>query len=116
MIRALQRELAEQLPGGGYFEFWFGENGRQGKRRHRLDSPPHDPASSSQDLTPADIRLGPVDLEMLDALITAGTPPAHAAAAAGELPVPAATPRAGRRPQPHRRSASHRPNHGHHAT
>jgi hypothetical protein len=28
---------------------------------------------SEQDLTPADIRLGPADLETLDALITTGT-------------------------------------------
>ena len=30
MIRELRRELAEQLPGARYLEFWFGENGRQG--------------------------------------------------------------------------------------
>ena len=73
MIGDLQRELAQQLPGASHLEFWFGENGRQGKSRHRLGSPPDDPASSEQDLTPADIRLGPADLEMLDALITTGT-------------------------------------------
>ena len=73
MTGELQRELAEQLPGASHFELWFGENGREGKSRHRLGSPPDDPASSEQDLTPADIRLGPVDLEMLDALITTGT-------------------------------------------
>ena len=73
MIGELQRELAEQLPGAGHLEFWFGENGRQGKVRHRLGSPPDDPARSEQDLTPADIRLGPADLEMLDELITTGT-------------------------------------------
>ena len=73
MIRELQHELAEQLPGASHLEFWFGENGRQGKSRHRLGSPPDDPATSKQDLTPADIRLGPADLEMLDALITTGT-------------------------------------------
>jgi Arc/MetJ-type ribon-helix-helix transcriptional regulator len=69
MIRELQRELAEQLPGASHLEFWFGENGRQG----RTGPPQDDPARSEQDLTPAHIRLGPVDLEMLDALITAGT-------------------------------------------
>jgi len=73
MIGELQRELAEQLPGASHLELWFGENGRQGKSRHRLSSPPDDPASSDQDLTPADIRLGPADLEMLDALIITGT-------------------------------------------
>ena len=73
MIGELQHELAEQLPGASHLEFWFGENGRQGKSRHRLGSPPDDPAGRQQDLTPADIRLGPADLEMLDALITTGT-------------------------------------------
>ena len=73
MIGDLQRELAQQLPGASHLEFWFGENGQQGKTRHRLGSPPGDPPSSEQDLTPADIRLGPADLEMLDALITTGT-------------------------------------------
>jgi hypothetical protein len=80
MIGELQRELAEQLPGASHLEFWFGENGRQGQRRLRLGSPPDDPARSEQDLTPVDIRLGPVDLEMLDALITAGTAASRAEA------------------------------------
>jgi hypothetical protein len=80
VIRELQRELAEQLPGAGYLEFWFGENGRQGRRRNRLGGPPDDPAGREQDLTPVDIRLGPVDLEMLDALITAGTAASRAEA------------------------------------
>jgi hypothetical protein len=80
MIGELQREVAEQLPGAGHLEFWFGENGRQGKVRHRLGSPPDDPAGSEQDLTPADIRLGPADLEMLDALITTGTAASRAQA------------------------------------
>jgi Arc/MetJ-type ribon-helix-helix transcriptional regulator len=72
-IRELQRELAEKLPGASHLEFWFGENGLQGRGRHRLGSPSDDPARTEQDLTPAHIRLGPADLEMLDALITAGT-------------------------------------------
>ena len=80
MIGELQRELAEQLPGAGHLEFWFGENGRQGKVRHRLGPPPDDPARNEQDLTPAEIRLGPADLEMLDALITAGTAASRAEA------------------------------------
>jgi hypothetical protein len=67
MIRELQHELAEQLPCASHLQFWFGENGRQGKT-----GPPH-PPRHEQDLTPAHIRLGPADLEMLDALITAGT-------------------------------------------
>jgi hypothetical protein len=73
MIRELQHELAKQLPGASHLEFWFGENGRQGKSRHRLSTPPDDPSRSKQDLTPAHIRLGPADLGMLDALITTGT-------------------------------------------
>jgi hypothetical protein len=80
VIRELQRDLAEQLPGASHLEFLFGENGRQGRSMHRLGSPPDDPARSSQDLTLADIRLGPVDLEMLDALITAGTAASRAEA------------------------------------
>jgi hypothetical protein len=85
MIRELQRELAEQLPGASHLEFWFGENGGQGKSRHRLGSPPEDPAGSKQDLTPAHIRLGPADLEMLDALITTGTAASRAQAVSSVL-------------------------------
>jgi hypothetical protein len=80
MIRELQHELEEKLPGASLLEFWFGENGRQGRSRHRLGSPPDDPARSEQDLTPAHISLGPADLEMLDALITAGTAASRAEA------------------------------------
>jgi len=80
MTGELQRELEENLPGASHLELWFGENGRQGKIRHRLGPPPDDPASSEQDLTPVHIALGPVDLEMLDALITAGTAASRAEA------------------------------------
>jgi Arc/MetJ-type ribon-helix-helix transcriptional regulator len=80
MIGELQHELAEQVPGAGHLEFWFGENGRQGKVRHRLGTPPDDPARSKQDLNLAHIRLGPADLEMLDALITTGTAASRAEA------------------------------------
>jgi hypothetical protein len=81
MLRELQHELAEQLPGASRLEFfWSGENGRQGRSRHRLGSPPDDPARSEQDLTPVDITLGLADLEMLDALITAGTAASRAEA------------------------------------
>jgi len=76
MIGDLQRELAQQLPGASHLEFWFGENGRQG----RSGPPRDDPATSKQDLTPAGIRLGPADLEMLDALITTGTAASRAEA------------------------------------
>jgi hypothetical protein len=80
MIRELQRELAGKLPGAGYLEFWFGENGRQGLTRHRLGCRPDDPARREQDLTPADVRLGTADLAMLDLLITAGTAASRAEA------------------------------------
>jgi hypothetical protein len=72
MIRALQRELTESPSGSSYLEFWFGENGRQGLSRHRLGCPPANLARREQDLTPVDIRLGPVDLGMLDTLMAAG--------------------------------------------
>jgi hypothetical protein len=80
MIGELQRQVAEQLAGASHLEFWFGENGRQGKVRHRLGTPPDDPAGGEQDLTPAHIRLGPADLEMLDALITTSTAASRAQA------------------------------------
>jgi hypothetical protein len=80
MIRELQRELAGKLPGAGYLEFWFGENGRQGLSRHRLGCQPDDPDRHEQDLTPADVRLGPADLAMLDVLITVGTSASRAEA------------------------------------
>ena len=44
------------------------------------DCPPDDPASRKQDLTPVDIRLGPVDLQMLETLITVGTAASRAEA------------------------------------
>ncbi len=80
MIRELQRKLAGKLPGASYLEFWFGENGRQGLSRHRLGCPPDDPARREQDLTPVDVRLGPVDLAMLDELITVGAAASRAEA------------------------------------
>ena len=80
-IGELERELAEKLPSTGYLElFWSGVNGRKGQGRHRLGAPPDDPASSDRDLTPADLRLGPADLETLDALITTGTAASRAEA------------------------------------
>jgi Arc/MetJ-type ribon-helix-helix transcriptional regulator len=81
MTRELHPEIAEQLPGAGYLElFWSGDNGRTGQRSVRLGAPPDDPAGSERDLTPTDIRLGPADLEMLDALITTGTAASRAEA------------------------------------
>jgi Arc/MetJ-type ribon-helix-helix transcriptional regulator len=73
MIRELRRELEEKVPGASSLEFWFGENGRQGRSRQRLGSRADDPARDEPDLAPAHIRLGPEDRATLDALITAGT-------------------------------------------
>jgi Arc/MetJ-type ribon-helix-helix transcriptional regulator len=73
ICRELHRDLAEQVPGARYLEFWFGgESGHQGRSRQRLGCAPDGPASLQRDLTPVDVRLGPADLEMLDTLITAG--------------------------------------------
>ena len=80
MISELHRELAENLPTGSHFEFCFGADGRQGRIMQGVGCPPDDPARRKQDLTPVDIRLGPVDPEMLDALITAGTAASRAEA------------------------------------
>ena len=71
MIRELPREVAEQVPGASYLEFCFGGGiGRHGRIRHRLGGSADDPAG--RDLTWVGIRVGPVDLEMLDTLIAAG--------------------------------------------
>jgi hypothetical protein len=80
MIRALQDELTQCPPGSSYLEFWFGEDGRQGRSRHRLGCPPDNPARPERDLTPVDVRLGPADLEMLDALIATVTAASRAEA------------------------------------
>jgi len=69
----LHRELAEKVPAARFLEFWFGgDTGHQGQTRQRLRCPPDTPARRERDLTPADVRLGPADREMLDTLITAG--------------------------------------------
>jgi hypothetical protein len=79
--RELHRELAETVPGARYLEFWFGgETGHQGRTRQRLRCPPDGPAGPERDLTPVDIKLAPLDLEMLDTLITAGTAASRAEA------------------------------------
>jgi Arc/MetJ-type ribon-helix-helix transcriptional regulator len=73
ICRELHRELAEKVPAARYLEFWFGgDTGYQGQSRQRLRCPPDNPARRERDLTVADVRLGPVDREMLDTLITAG--------------------------------------------
>jgi hypothetical protein len=76
MIRELQRDLAEQLPGASHLQFWFGENGRQG----RTGPPQDDPARSEQDLTAGSHQARTRDLEILDALITAITAASRAEA------------------------------------
>ena len=74
ICRELHRDLAEKVPGARYLEFWFGgETGHQGRSRQRLGYPPNGPSRRQRDLTLVDVRLGPVDLEMLDALITAAS-------------------------------------------
>jgi hypothetical protein len=73
MIRELEREIAAKLPGASHLEFWFGEDGRQGKRSHLLRHPSDDPPGRQRDHTPAHINLSPIDLAMLDVLITTGT-------------------------------------------
>lgn len=79
MIRELPREVAEQVPGARYLEFCFGgDTGRHGRIRHRLGGSADDPAG--RDLTPVGVRVGPVDLEMLDTLITVGTAASRAEA------------------------------------
>ena len=79
--RELHRDLAEKVPGARYLEFWFGgDTGHQGQTRQRLRCPPDSPARRERDLTPADIRLGPADREMLDTLITMGTAASRAEA------------------------------------
>jgi Arc/MetJ-type ribon-helix-helix transcriptional regulator len=81
ICRELHRDLAEKVPGARYLEFWFGgETGHQGRSRQRLRCPPDGPARRQRDLTLVDVRLGPVGLEMLDALITAGTAASRAEA------------------------------------
>jgi hypothetical protein len=86
MIRELQREIAGQFPGASHLEFfWSGENGRKGQGRNRLGAPQDSPASSERDLTLADLRLGPADLETLDTLITTGIAASRAEAVAWVL-------------------------------
>ena len=71
--RELHRELAEKVPRARYLEFWFGgDTGRECQSRQRLRCPPDNPARRERDLTVVDVKLGPVDREMLDTLIAAG--------------------------------------------
>jgi hypothetical protein len=73
VCRQLHRELTEKVPGVRFLEFWFGgDTGHQGQARQRLNCRPENPARPERDLIPVDVRLGPVDRELLDGLITAG--------------------------------------------
>jgi hypothetical protein len=79
MIRELPREVSEQVPGASYLEFCFGgDTGRPPRIRHRLGGAADDAAG--RDLTWVGVRVGPVDLEMLDTLITMGTAASRAEA------------------------------------
>jgi hypothetical protein len=64
-------QLAEQVPGARYLEVYFGsDTGHQGRMRRRHGGSPHDPAEHER--IPVDVGLEPVDVEMLETLITAG--------------------------------------------
>jgi hypothetical protein len=74
-IKEFRRDLAVQLPEAGRLEFRAGDDTGAGPRmvlggrpRGSLEGR----AAEGGDLTPVMARLGPVDLETLDALITAG--------------------------------------------
>jgi Arc/MetJ-type ribon-helix-helix transcriptional regulator len=72
MISDLHREVREKVPAAGYLELLLGEDGRQGRLMLRLAGQAGDPAGHQPELTSVDAALGPADLAMLDALITAG--------------------------------------------
>lgn len=74
-IKQFRRDLSEQLPEAGRLEFRAGRDTGSGPRivlggrpRGSLETR----AAEGGELTPVMARLGPVDLETLDALITAG--------------------------------------------
>jgi hypothetical protein len=72
MMKELQRELAEKMPGAARLDFHF--DGHPGGITWRIGGSPSDLAERHHrgDLTPVMARLGPVDLETLDTLISAG--------------------------------------------
>jgi hypothetical protein len=65
------KQLEEQVSGARYLEVYFGSAaGHQGRLRQRHGGSPHDPAEHER--TAVAVGFGPVDLEMLDALISSG--------------------------------------------
>jgi hypothetical protein len=74
-IREFHRDLAATLPEAGRLEFRAAGESGDGPRmvlRARPRGSLEDPALAGGELTPVMARLGPADLETLDALITAG--------------------------------------------
>ena len=84
MIGELQHELAEQLPAPATSS--SGSARTAAKAKSGPVGPARRPARSKQDLTPAHIRLGPAELQMLDALITTGTAASRGEPSAGSWP------------------------------
>jgi hypothetical protein len=74
-IKQFRRDLSEQLPEAGRLEFLTGDETDRGPRLVLGGSPRTalgEGERAGGELTPVMARLGPVDLETLDALITAG--------------------------------------------
>src|ERR1035441_1326726 len=74
-IKQFRRDLSEQVPEAGRLEFLTGDETGHGPRIVLAGSPRTalgEGERAGGELTPVMARLGPVDLETLDALITAG--------------------------------------------
>jgi hypothetical protein len=74
-IKQFRRDLTVQLPEAGRLEFRAGRDTGDGPRMvlgGRSRRSPEARAAEGGELTPVMARLGPLDLETLDALITAG--------------------------------------------
>jgi hypothetical protein len=74
-IREFRHDLLARLPEAGRLEFLVSGGDEHGPRmmlRGRDRDSLEDPALAGGELTPVMARLGPADLETLDALITAG--------------------------------------------
>jgi len=74
-VREFRRDLLAQLPEAGRLEFRVAGGGEHAPRMVLRGRPPgslEDRALAGGELTPVMARLGPADLETLDALITAG--------------------------------------------
>jgi hypothetical protein len=80
-IHDFRKDLTERLPEARFVEFWAAEDGRG--PRIKLGGSGRSlaaRAAAGGDLTPVMARLGQVDLETLDTLITAGIAPNRAEA------------------------------------